>query len=328
MDLQDIVRLLDHVINAESLATPWLFAGLAGLSVLMLWLALRPATSESDEEGRLEGYLRDRDIIEEEALEKSFLRRAALPAVGKVLRAIGSLTPWKDMARIQRRLIEAGEPLGLSAPDVLGVQILSGVGFVGAYLIVMQFVGNLTAERLGIHVRNGIIIGLFGYLLPRLLLRSAAERRKRAIERAFPDALDLLSVSVDAGLALDSAIVKVCERWRNALTDEFNRVIREIRVGTPRARALQRMAARTGVRDVATFVGVLVQSQELGVSIAETLHAQAAQVRVRRRQRSEELARQASVKMVFALVFLIFPALLVVLLGPGVPRIMDALGGL
>ncbi|MBN1248702.1 MAG: type II secretion system F family protein [Anaerolineae bacterium] len=328
MTVQDIEALLDYLIGAESLASPALFGLLAGLAVLLVWVAVRPTRAETDEAGRLEGYLRNRDIIEETELEKSFIRRAMIPAIGRVLRALGALTPWRDLERIQRRLAEAGHPLGLSAPDVLGLQILVALAFGGAYVLVMQLLGQLGPERVTVHVRNGLLITAFGYLLPRLWLRSRADRRKHEIERAFPDALDLLSVSVDAGLALDSAIVKVCERWANALTAEFNRVILETRVGTPRTEALERMAKRTGVRDVATFVGVLVQSTELGVSIAETLHSQAAQVRLRRRQRAEELARQASVKMVFALVFLIFPALLVVLLGPGVPRIFEALGGL
>jgi tight adherence protein C len=152
-----------------------------------------------------------------------------------------------------------------------------------------------------------------------------ANRRQRDILRTFSDALDLLSVSVEAGLAFDSALMRVCERWRNALTEELRRVVVEMRVGTPRNVALQRMADRTGVREVETFVGVLIQSSELGMSISQTLHTQAAQVRLWRRHHAEELARQASVKMIFALVFLVFPALLVVLLGPGVPAIFEAL---
>jgi tight adherence protein C len=176
--------------------------------------------------------------------------------------------------------------------------------------------------------RNTLILALAGFFVPRLWLRMRVSRRQREIVRNFPDALDLLSVSVDAGLAFDSALIRVSEQWSNALTREFNRTIVEMRVGTQRNVALQRMADRTGVQEIQTFVGVLIQSGQLGVSIAETLHTQAAQVRVRRRQRAEELARQASIKMVFALVFFIFPALLVVLLGPGVPRIFEALGNL
>jgi tight adherence protein C len=205
--------------------------------------------------------------------------------------------------------------------------VLAGVVPAALYLAVGWFSSDLISASLPVLLRNAGILLVLGFLGPRLWLSSKADARKRDIMRNFSNALDLLSVSVDAGLGLDSAIVHVCERWHNALTEELRRVTMEIRVGTPRNTALQRMADRTGVGDLETFVGILIQSTELGVSIAETLHSQAAQVRVRRRQRSEELARQASVKMVFALVFFIFPALLVVLLGPGVPRIFEALGG-
>jgi len=328
MSLQAVELLFESLIQADTVGSPFTFAALVALAVALAWLAFSPSKARTDEEGRLSGYLEGHDIIEDTEMEKSFLRRALIPLIGKTVNSIGALTPVKDVERIERRLLEAGSPARLTAPDILGIQILTCLLFGGIYLVVMQLLGNLTQEALTTHIRNTLGIAALGYLMPRLWLRSRADRRKHEIERAFPDALDLLSVSVDAGLALDTAMVRVAEHWNNALTQEFNRAILEIRVGTPRNRALQRMASRSGVRDLATFVGVLIQSSELGVSIAHTLHVQAAQVRVRRRQRAEELARQASVKMVFALVFLIFPALLVVLLGPGVPRIYDALSGL
>ncbi|MCJ7738768.1 MAG: type II secretion system F family protein, partial [Anaerolineae bacterium] len=316
------------LIQAEYIGSPFTFAALVALAVALAWLAFSPSKARTDEDGRLSGYVQGHDIIEDTEMGKPFLRRALIPLIRKTTSSIGALTPMKDVERIDRRLLEAGSPAGLTAPDILGIQILSCLLFSGAYLGVMQVLGILSQGETTLHLRNTIGLAALGYLMPRLWLRSRADRRKHEIQRAFPDALDLLSVSVDAGLALDSAMVRVSEHWSNALTEEFSRAILEIRVGTPRNRALQRMSDRSGVRDLATFVGVLIQSTELGVSIAHTLHVQAAQVRVRRRQHAEELARQASVKMVFALVFLIFPALLVVLLGPGLPRIFDALGGL
>jgi len=320
--------LIQALIQANTIGSPFTFAALVALAVALAWLAFSPSKARTDEEGRLSGYLQGRDIIEDAEMEKSFLRRALFPLIRKTINSIGALTPVKDVERIERRLLEAGSPGRLTAPDILGIQILVCLLFGGAYLVVMHFLGTLAQGETVTLIRNTLGIAALGYVVPRLWLRSRADRRKHEIERAFPDALDLLSVSVDAGLALDTAMVRVAEHWDNALTEEFERAILEIRVGTPRNRALQRMADRSGVRDLATFVGVLIQSTELGVSIAHTLHVQAAQVRVRRRQHAEELARQASVKMVFALVFLIFPALLVVLLGPGVPRIYDALSGL
>jgi tight adherence protein C len=320
--------LLDILVQNEMLSSPFTFGGLIALTVVFIWLALRPSKSDTDQEGRLEGYVRGTDIIEDLELSKSFLQRAIIPAIRRVLSALSSMTPMRDVARIDQQLIYAGEPGGLTAPDVLGLQILAAALFSGIYFGALLLTDQLGTTRGLIVARNAGLLIIIGYVAPRLWLRAKADARKREILRKFPDALDLLSVSVDAGLALDTAMVRVCERWDNAMTEEFNRTLLELRVGTPRDQALQRMANRTGVQDVQTFVGVLIQSTQLGTSIAETLHTQAAQVRVRRRQRAEEQARQASIKMIFALVFLIFPALLVVLLGPGIPRILQAVGTL
>ncbi|MFW6136308.1 MAG: type II secretion system F family protein, partial [Chloroflexota bacterium] len=150
--------------------------------------------------------------------------------------------------------------------------------------------------------------------------------RQHEIARALPDALDMLSVGVEAGLAFESALLRVAEQWDNALTEEFRRAVREMRLGAGREEALRRMAERTGVEDLATFVAVLVQSTRLGVSIAQVLEAQAAQMRLKRRQRAEEQARKAGIKMIFPLVFLIFPAMFVVILGPSMPALLGFLG--
>ena len=328
----DIVRdwftaLLAEIVALNAFSSPLTFAALTSLAIILFFLAFGPSPGETDEEGRISGYLAGRDILEEAELRRSILHRALIPFTRRLLKMAGSLTPGQDIERVQKLVLEAGTPGGLSATDILGIQVLAG--FVPAALyLVFGFMGSgMTNISPLILLRNAAGVLVLGFVLPRLWLRTKANARKRDIMRNFSDALDLLSVSVDAGLGLDAAIVHVCERWHNALTEELRRVTLEIRVGTPRNTALQRMADRAGVQELETFVGILIQSQELGVSISETLHTQAAQVRVRRRQRSEELARQASVKMVFPLVFFIFPALLVVLLGPGLPRIMSALSG-
>jgi len=180
----------------------------------------------------------------------------------------------------------------------------------GYFWLVGQTLGTATA------LRNTLILAGLGYYLPLLWLRRRVRQRQHEIIRAFPDALDMLTIGVEAGLAFESALLTVGERWDNALTREFRRAVAEMRVGTPRDVALWRVAERTGVEELHSFVAVLVQSSQLGVSIAQVLHSQAAQERVRRRQRAEELARQAGGKMVFPLVFLIMPAMFVVLLGP------------
>jgi len=332
MNIEAIQSLLDagvqFLVRNPLLSSPLTFAGLAGIAVAFFWFALAPSTSEMTAAGRIRGYLdRQRDIIEELELRESFWRRAVLPVMRGILKTLGALTPWRDVSRVQTLLVYAGNPGGLTAADVFGLQILAALFLGGIYVLGAWLLGAFNTHPWPIIVRNSAVGALIGFILPRLWLRGRARRRQRAIVHAFSDALDLLSVSVDAGLGFDQAMQRVSEHWENPLTEEFRRALLEMQVGTPRNEALQRMADRTGVEDVQTFVGVLIQSSELGVSIARTLHEQAAQVRLRRRQRAEELARVASIKMVFALVFLIFPALLVVLLGPGIPRIFEALGG-
>jgi len=222
----------------------------------------------------------------------------------------------------RRMLVQAGQPGGLTVLDFYGLRLLASLGVCGWWLWAMM--GRLSAAKF--LLGGGIAAGL-GFLLPTLWLRGRVRRRKREIVRALPNALDMMTIGVEAGLAFESAMLRVTERWHNALTWELRRTVAEMRVGTPRDEALKRLASRTDVPDLRTFVAVLVQSTQLGVSIADVLHVQAAQIRQKRRLRAEELARQASVKMLFPLVFLIFPAMFVVILGPALPTIMRTLRG-
>jgi tight adherence protein C len=152
--------------------------------------------------------------------------------------------------------------------------------------------------------------------------------RKKQILRALPNALDMLSIGVESGLGFEACMLKVGEQWQNELTREFQRAVLEIRVGATRNDALEHLAARTDVMELNTFIAVLVQSSQLGVSITDVLHQQAAQMREKRRQLAEIMARQATIKMLFPLAFFIFPAMFIVLLGPSIPRILGMLGGL
>ena len=194
------------------------------------------------------------------------------------------------------------------------------LAFGGLYLVLAR-----NSATVSVLLRNSLLIGIAGFFLPWLWLRSRARSRQHAISLALPDALDMLTIGVEAGLAFESALLRVGERWHNPLTLEFRRAVAEMRIGTPRDVALTRMAERSGVPELRSFVAVLIQSNQLGMSIAQVLHNQAADMRVKRRQRAEELARQASVKMVFPLVFLIFPALFVVILGPSIPALAGLL---
>ena len=167
-----------------------------------------------------------------------------------------------------------------------------------------------------------------GLSLPSSFLRSKARKRQEAITDALPDALDLLTVCVEAGLGINSAFLRIAEEFRLSsptLSEEFDVVNREMVAGKPRLEALRALADRTGVEDVKSLVAMLIQTERLGTSLAQSLRVHSDSLRVRRRQRAEEAAAKTTIKLVFPLVFLLFPALFIVILGPGVLQILRVL---
>lgn len=258
--------------------------------------------------------------LRELELQKPFRERVLRPGVRRLLRTFSRISPAMNLEQVQRRLVMAGEPGGLSALDFMGLRVLAaGLGMLAAIW--------LTAVR-DLPWSTGLLFALAGLLLgfiyPNLWLNRRIRSRQQAIRRALPDAIDLITVAVNAGLGFDAAMARVAERWQNPLTEEIDRALYEMSLGVPRAEALRHMAERTGVEELASFVAVLVQAERLGASIAEVLESQARSMRMRRRQWAEEQARKAPVKMLIPLVLFIFPALFVVILGPAVPRIMAA----
>jgi tight adherence protein C len=168
---------------------------------------------------------------------------------------------------------------------------------------------------------------MLGYMLPGMWLGSKIKERKKSIVKALPDALDLLTISVEAGLGFDIALKRVTEKWDDELSKEFKRVLLDISLGRTRRDALRDMSDRCEVEDVQIFTSAIIQAEQLGVSIAKILKLQSDQMRERRRQRAEEQAQKAPVLMLFPMVFLIFPSIFVVILGPAVPKIMTSVGG-
>jgi len=279
---------------------PMLFGGLVALAVGLGWMAFRPAGDEGrqDPESRLDSYLRGRDIVEEEILRKPFAERAVLPVLRKVVRALGRLTPTRNLEGTEQMLVRAGEPMGLSVIDFYGLRLfVAAAAGLGYLLLLGQSVGLVIA------LRNAALLGLIAFILPQMWLRLRVSSRQNEIQKALPDALDMLTIGVEAGLGFESAMMRVGEHWDNALTHEF-------------------------VQDLHTFVAVLIQSSRLGVSIADVLHTQSYQMRLRRRQRAQEQAQKAAIKMVFPLVFFIFPAMFVVILGPAIPRLVGMFSNL
>jgi tight adherence protein C len=167
-----------------------------------------------------------------------------------------------------------------------------------------------------------IITTAVAFLAPDFWLGSRVRKRKSEIRRSLPDALDMLTICVDAGSGLDAGLLKISEKWKNAIATEFGKVVAEVRIGLSRREALQNLAWRTNVEEVGSFTAVLTQAEQFGLSIATVLHTQSEQMRIRRWQRAEEEARKVPIKLLFPLIFMIFPALLAVSIGPAIPIVV------
>ena len=260
--------------------------------------------------------------LEDLELQQPFFQRVIVPMGKSLLIALGKYGPKQSAERLKVSLQQAGNPGNITPLMFSGLRIVLAV----VLLVVFGFVTLRTMDFLPalLYTTMGVAIG---YLLPGIWLGQQIKKRKHNIVKSLPDALDLLTIAVEAGLAFDSGIQRVADKWDNELSREFRRVLGDMRLGRTRRDSLKDLATRTGVEDVQTFTAAIIQADQLGVSMAKILRIQSDQMRIRRRQRAEEAAQKATVKMLFPMVFLIFPALFVVILGPAVPRIMSGLGG-
>jgi tight adherence protein C len=249
---------------------------------------------------------------------RSFWRRVVLPLLARLTRPVARIAPNSLADGVRDKLAQAGEPLGMDPAGFLGLRI--GLSIVcGA---VFGAVAGAVNHNFLLIVLIGLIGLMFGYVVPGILLGRAVNSRKRQILRALPSALDMLALSARAGMTFDGAVAQVVQRWDNPLSDQFRILLSEFRMGRDRRDALRALARRTGVADVARFTNAVIQADSLGVPVSKVLLDQALEMRTRRRQRAEESARKAPVKMLFPMVGLIFPALFVVILGPAVPRFL------
>lgn len=242
-----------------------------------------------------------------------------LPPLLDRLRAVVARLSSKGVtAKIQRRLDLAGNPARWSPERVLAYK---GLG-----LIALGILGVFIGVRHGALVLPGAAVGaVAGFFLPDVLLYNAGLKRQQKLERALPDALDMLTVCVEAGLGFDAAIAQVAQKTEGPMAAECSRVLQEMQFGKSRVEALRALADRTTVSQLRTFVTALVQASELGVPVATVLREQAKDMRMRRRQRAEEQAQKVPVKILFPLIFCLFPALFVIVIGPGVISIYHSL---
>ena len=254
---------------------------------------------------------------------RSLADRAILPFLARLGRPFGRLTAGAMAERARKRLVQAGEPFDLAPVEFLGLQLattITGAAVFAAGAVV------IAGPKLGAILLLALAGAFFGIVAPSIWLDRAVKSRRRQILRALPAALDMLALAARAGMTFDGAVAQVVQRWDSPLTEEFRRVLAEFRMGRDRRDALRSMAERTGVTDVHRFTNAIIQADALGVPISKVLLDQAVEMRTRRRQRAEEAARTAPVKMLFPMVGLIFPALFVVILGPAVPRFLNLFG--
>lgn len=253
-----------------------------------------------------------------EELYKPLWERLGKPLWRKVAQVFARRMTVEKRTQFQRRLQAAGNPGGLGPGEFRLIQYLSTL-CIGSTGIGFSWLLGLARMEAFFLISAGLILG---YLFPEFYLNLRIKQRRREVVRSLPSVLDLLTVSVEAGLGFDIAMVKVTERFKGVLAEEFRRILHEIKMGKLRKEALKDMADRIEAGDLTSFVGALTQADQLGVSIGNILRLQADQMRRKRRQRAEEQAMQAPIKMLIPLVFFIFPALFVVLLGPAFIQII------
>jgi tight adherence protein C len=290
-------------------------------SLALVVFGYRRANQDIVLEERLSQYgHREISSLTELELEQPFQDRVVFPILRRLSRIGRRFTPRTTMENLRQELIEAGSPSGIGPTEYLGIRVATAIALSGMTLLLFLLGGSDLTLGIGLSA----FLLLLGYMLPRFWLKSRITARKKSVQMSLPDAIDLLTISVESGLGFDPALSRVIEKWDNELTKEFGRMLSEIRMGKSRREAMREMAQRVNVEDLNVFISSMVQADQLGVSISKVLRVQSQQMRMRRRQRAEEQAHKAPVKMLFPMVFLIFPALYIVLLGPAVPRLLDA----
>jgi tight adherence protein C len=305
---------------ALSLVGTFLTVFLVGVIVDMLMREHRRAVTILESQV---GQVADSVDLRQEELEGSAFDRAFMPTARKLGRGLTRLTPVDLHSRILQKLVYAGSPAGLDAERVVALKIIFAiVGLIGGTLLVavLPIAGLLKVFFVAVFV-------ILGYFLPSIQVSSMAAGRQRTIQRQLADVMDLLTISVEAGLGFDAAMAQVVKNVPGPLAEELSRLLQEVQIGVSRIQAFRNLGERTDVPELRAFVLSMIQADLFGVSIANVLRAQSRELRQKRRQRAEETAQKIPVKLLFPMIFLVMPAMFIVLLGPGVIRIYDQFFG-
>ena len=259
--------------------------------------------------------------LREQSLQENFGKRVLLPVVGGAAKVAKRVTPIDSRQRLEKKLLLAGGPAGWDAERVMAFKVIGSVGglilgfFVASFMHLSGFLVFVVAG----------LVTFVGFVLPDSVLGRRVQERQGEILKTLSDTLDLLTISVEAGLSLNAAIAQVVQNVPGVLSSEFARMLQEIQLGVPRSDAFRHLAERTDVEELNAFALAMVQADVFGVSIASVLRTQAQQLRIKRRQRAEAKAQQTPVKIVFPLILCVMPSLFIVIIGPGAIRIFQNL---
>jgi tight adherence protein C len=262
--------------------------------------------------------------MRDRVLSRPFLERVVSPVVSVVGRGVRRITPVGINERLERKLALAGSPAGWDAERIAATKLFGLVGGAVLGLVIALLYGFSPIGTAGLTL---LLAGIL-FVTPDVLLERRAARRQEAIRLALPNTMDLLTISVEAGVGFDGALAQVVKKVPGQLSEEISRMLQEVQLGESRVDAFKNLAARTRVEELDSFVLAMIQADVFGVSVSKVLRAQAAELRTKRRQRAERKAMQVPVKILFPMVFCVLPALFVVILGPaGIRVVQDFLGG-
>lgn len=302
---------------------------IVGGAVALIIIGMRDSRGSDPLQDRLAEFAeRGEDAsLEEIELSQPLSDRVIIPLARKFGELATRFTPQNALQSATKKLELAGNPKGLDAATFWALKIIVAVALTGFLLFIFS-VGTFQFSLMRkVMILAGAIF--IGFYVPEMLITSKIQRRQKEVRKGMPDALDLLTICVEAGLGFDGAMAKVHEKWDNELSLSFGRVIREIQLGKLRRDALRDMADRLGLPEMTSFVAAVIQSEQLGVSMAKVLRIQSDQMRMKRRQRAEEEAHKAPIKMLVPMALLIFPSICIVLMTPAMLMMMrSALNGL
>jgi tight adherence protein C len=292
------------------------------VAILLVVVGLRDANRSDPLQQRLAEYAArgETATLEQIELSQPLTERIILPLARKIGEVALRFTPQNALQATTRKLELAGNPRGLD-PTIFWASRFAMAVLLGGTMMFVFSVGAADWDW----TRKLLLVAsvtLVGFYFPELLINGRIQRRQREIRKAMPDALDLLTICVEAGLGFDGAMVKVNEKWDNELARAFGRVVREIQLGKLRREALRDMADRMGIAEMTSFVAAVIQSEQLGVSMAKVLRIQSDQMRIKRRQMAEEEAHKAPIKMLIPLALLVFPSICIVLMTPAILMLM------